>query len=93
MRGSDEIEKFANNVIAQRLTRRWSQTELAEKVGVSLPTICRLEQMQRKPSLWVAYAICKVLGVSLDDMCNKEYPIPNVATRMVGKRRSNYERT
>lgn len=89
MSESDEITRFAKNVLAQRLTRRWSQTELAEKVGVSLPTICRLEQLQRAPSLWTAYAICKALGVSLDDMCNKEYPMPAVKLRMVGKRRCN----
>ena len=89
MNVSDEMARFSENVKALRLAHGWSQTDLAERVGISHLTVCRLELAQRMPSLWVAYAICKVLGVSVDDMCNKEYLKPNVTRRMVGKWRCN----
>lgn len=43
-----------------------SQTELANKIGVTQAAYCYYEQGLRIPSLGVAKTICGVLNVSLD---------------------------
>lgn len=43
-----------------------SQTELANKVGVTQAAYCYYEQGLRIPSLGVAKILCNVLNVSLD---------------------------
>jgi len=54
-----------NQVRALRVTKRWSQRELAERVGVSQCTMNAIERSSRKPSLALAYAISQVLGASV----------------------------
>jgi len=54
-----------NQVRAFRVTKRWSQRELAERVGISPCTMNAIERSSRKPSLALAYAISQVLGASV----------------------------
>lgn len=84
------MDFFASNVLALRLRKRWSQTELAEAAGVSLQTVCRMEQMARTPSLDIAWRITNALGGDLTSMCSEKYPIPDVSSSQIGKRRINY---
>ena len=45
-----------------------SQTELAKKAGVTRQTIGLIEAGEFNPSIKLCIAICKVLGVKLDDI-------------------------
>jgi len=54
-----------NQVRALRVAKRWSQRELAERVGVSPCTMNAIERSSWKPSLALAYAISQVLCASV----------------------------
>jgi len=57
-----------NQVRSSRVSKRWSQRELAERVGVAMGTINAIERGSWKPSLALAYAISEVLGESVMDL-------------------------
>ena len=57
-----------NQVRASRVSKRWSQRELAERVGVAMGTINAIERGSWKPSLALAYAISEVLDQSVMDL-------------------------
>jgi putative transcriptional regulator len=57
-----------NQVRASRVTKCWSQRELAERVGVASGTIAAIERGYFRPSLALAYAISQVLGASVLDL-------------------------
>ena len=57
-----------NQVRASRVSKHWSQRELAERVGVAMGTINAIERGSWKPSLALAYAISEVLGESVMDL-------------------------
>ena len=45
-----------------------SQQDLADKVGVSRPTINAIEKGDYNPTINLCRAICKVLGKTLDEL-------------------------
>lgn len=51
-----------NNLVVLRAEKRWSQTELAKRVGVSRQTIASIEANRYNPSLILAFEIAHVLG-------------------------------
>ena len=53
---------------AARVRRDWSQTDLAERVGVTRQTIGMIEAGRFNPSLALCVAICRALGTTLDDL-------------------------
>jgi putative transcriptional regulator len=57
-----------NQVRSSRVSKRWSQRELAERVGVAMGTINAIERGSWKPSLALAYAMSEVLGESVMDL-------------------------
>ena len=57
-----------NPIKVWREYRGMSQSEAAEKAGISVPYLSQLEANKRKGSLDVLSAIAKVLQVSLDDI-------------------------
>jgi putative transcriptional regulator len=57
-----------NQVRASRVSKHWSQRELAERVGVAMGTINAIERGSWKPSLALAYAISEVLDRSVIDL-------------------------
>jgi putative transcriptional regulator len=57
-----------NQVRASRVSKRWSQRELAQRVGVAMGTINAIERGAWKPSLALAYAISEVLDRSVIDL-------------------------
>lgn len=52
----------------RRIELNMSQTELAEKAGVTRQTIGLIEAGEFNPSLKLCIAICRALGVTLDDI-------------------------
>ena len=57
---------------AARVRRDWSQSELAERVGVTRQTIGMIEAGRFNPSLARWVAICRALGTTLDDLVWEE---------------------
>ena len=52
----------------RRIELDMSQTELAKKAGVTRQTIGLIEAGEFNPSIRLCIAICKALGVKLDDI-------------------------
>lgn len=52
----------------RRIELDMSQTELAKKAGVTRQTIGLIEAGEFNPSIKLCIAICKALGVKLDDI-------------------------
>ena len=82
----ERTRRFADNVYALRVANGMSQTELAEKVGISMQTICRTEVGMFTPSFKVALMISDALGKSIGEMCENEYERPK-GSYVVGLRR------
>lgn len=57
------VPGFAEMLRAARERRGWTQTELAERAGVSQVTACEVERGRRAPSLRVASALVRALGL------------------------------
>lgn len=49
-----------------RNAKKWSQDDLAKKVGTSAPIIGRYERSEIKPTIDTAKAIADALGVTVD---------------------------
>ena len=60
--------KFDSKIHVYRATRRMTQQELADLVGVSRQTIMQLERNRYNPSMLLAYSIAKVFGVAIEDL-------------------------
>ncbi len=52
----------------RRIELNLSQTELAQKAGVTRQTIGLIESGEFNPSIKLCIAICKALGVTLNDI-------------------------
>ena len=52
----------------RRIELNISQTELAGRAGVTRQTICLIEAGEFNPSIKLCVAICKALGVTLNDL-------------------------
>ena len=52
----------------RRIELSMSQTELAQKAGVTRQTIGLIEAGEFNPSINLCIAICKALGVTLNDL-------------------------
>lgn len=58
-----------------RKFRRWqeiSQAELAQQAGVSRQTIANIEKGNYAPSVYLALAICRVLGRTVEEVFSPE---------------------
>jgi transcriptional regulator with XRE-family HTH domain len=63
--GMDAQKRLGQNIRERRKERRMSQTELAQKAGVALMTISRLERGEHDPHVRTLSQIAKGLGVPL----------------------------
>ena len=59
---------FDSKIHIYRATKRMSQQELADLVGVSRQTIIQLERNRYNPSMLLAYSIAKVFDVAIEDL-------------------------
>ena len=55
-----------------RAERRWSQADLAERLGVSRQTVNALEVKKYDPSLPLAFKIARVFDRSIHDLFHDE---------------------
>ena len=57
-----------NQLRMYRAERRWSQADLAERLGVSRQTVNAIENERYDPSLPLAFRIQAVIGVPLQEI-------------------------
>ena len=57
-----------NRLRILRAERRWSQADLAERVGVSRQTVNAIENDKYDPSLRLAFRVAKVFDSSIEDI-------------------------
>ena len=57
-----------------RAEKDMTQKALAEAVGISRQTMNAIEQGEFNPTIRLCWAICRVLGKSLDDLFGEEEP-------------------
>ena len=61
-----------NTIRVLRAERRWSQAELAERVGVSRNSINSIENGHFDPSLSLAFAIADAFDSRIEDIFQRE---------------------
>lgn len=57
-----------NRLRVLRAERRWSQADLAERLGVSRQTVNAIETGKYDPSLPLAFAIAKMFELKIEDV-------------------------
>lgn len=57
-----------NRLRVLRAERRWSQAELAERLGVSRQTINAIETEKYDPSLPLAFAIARLFAAKIEEV-------------------------
>lgn len=62
---------FGEKIILVRKQLKWSQDDLAKKIGTSAPIIGRYEREEIKPSIEVASKLADALNVTLDYLLGK----------------------
>lgn len=67
--------KFSNKVKYLRITRGYTQAELAELTNITQPALQAYEAGKAKPLKNTAIQLAKVLGVNVDDLMNDEKEI------------------
>lgn len=73
IKGGGKVSKkdkyiFDSKIHIYRATKRMSQQELADLVGVSRQTIIQLERNRYNPSMLLAYSIARVFDVTIEDL-------------------------
>ena len=63
-----------NKIRVLRAERRWSQAELAERVGVSRNSINSIENGHFDPSLTLAFAISDAFECRIEDIFERQRP-------------------
>ena len=61
-----------NRLRVLRAERRWSQAELAERLGVSRQTVNAIETGKYDPSLPLAFAIARLFGMRIEEVFEPE---------------------
>lgn len=51
-----------------RATKEWSQSDLAEKLGVSRQTVNAIETEKYDPSLPLAFKVARVFNLAIEDI-------------------------
>ncbi|MEG9295998.1 helix-turn-helix transcriptional regulator [Mangrovibacillus sp. Mu-81] len=60
--------KLSNQLHVYRAQRKWSQKEVAEKVGVSRQTIISIEANKYNPSIILCFKLANLFGVGIQDI-------------------------
>lgn len=59
--------RFGRSVKAARLDRDWSQRYVAEQLGITQASISNYERGRREPTLFLALAWMRLLGLGVED--------------------------
>jgi putative transcriptional regulator len=64
-----------NRLRVLRAERRWSQADLAERLGVSRQTVNAIETGKYDPSLPLAFSIARVFELRIEDVFLAAQPV------------------
>lgn len=79
----DDLAEVGPRLRAVRLSKGWTLSDLAERVGMSVSTLSRLEAGKRQASLELLVPIVRQLGVSLDNLVSPASPDPRVRRQVI----------
>jgi transcriptional regulator with XRE-family HTH domain len=82
--GSSIARQLGANISALRKAKNWTQSELAEQVGVDTETISRFERGATLPSLLTLEKISQFLRVGVGDLLAESSAQPNDLASMLG---------
>lgn len=74
------MKYFASNIRFIRKANRFTQKEMADKLGKSPTAIANWEAGNRTPTVKDTIVICKVFGVELDDILDTDLSLSYTAT-------------
>lgn len=87
MSDKDERKALAANIggnlAALRKATKWTQGQLAEKIGVETETVSRFERGVTLPSLVTLQELAVALNTTLGDLVGESSPMPNDQGRVV----------
>jgi putative transcriptional regulator len=63
---------MTNRLRVLRAERRWSQADLADRLGVSRQTINAIETGKYDPSLPLAFSIARIFELKIEDVFSPE---------------------
>ena len=66
-------QPFVDCIRVLRAERRWSQGDLAERIGVSRQTVNEIENGRYDPSLPLAFRISEVFGRPIEQIFEREH--------------------
>jgi transcriptional regulator with XRE-family HTH domain len=81
-----ELEQVGPRLRAARHERGWTLEELAERAGMSVSTLSRLESGRRQASLELLLPVTRLLGIRIDDLLPSEPRDPRVRRPAVERR-------
>ncbi|MBI3618807.1 helix-turn-helix transcriptional regulator [Candidatus Peregrinibacteria bacterium] len=87
-------QSFRNNLRQERQKQKLSQRELARRVRMHHPAICRIERGERVPTYATMKKLAGVLKVNVPDIFSNDYPVNadngvSSFSRHASRRRSN----
>ena len=62
------LRLLGTQIRAGRVRRRWTEAQLAERLGISRPTLRRIETGEPTVTIGAAFEACAVLGIPLFDL-------------------------
>ena len=65
-------------IVILRISKGWSQAELAQRIGVSASAVGMYEQGRREPSLGLLVRLAQELGATTDYLLTGEAPGSNL---------------
>lgn len=68
---------MTNRLRVLRAEKRWSQADLAERLGVSRQTINAIETGKYDPSLPLAFSIAHVFELKIEDVFSPNGALPS----------------
>ena len=67
-----------NKIRVLRAERRWTQADLAERLGVSRNSVNAVENGKYDPSLPLAFRIARVFGLAIEDIFEDEVSLSSI---------------
>ena len=65
-------ETLGENIRRERVIRKMTQAELAEKIGTSQMMVSRFEKGKDSPSVWRCYLMAKVFDTSIEQLLTEK---------------------
>ncbi|WP_371811890.1 MULTISPECIES: helix-turn-helix domain-containing protein [Micrococcaceae] len=75
---NEQLSQVGPRLRAARQRLNWTLEELAERAGMSVSTLSRLESGKRQSSLELLLPLTRQLGISIDELVRERAPDPRV---------------